>query len=112
MALLRRLLLIAISAGAFSHSPAASASPGCAEQCEPSTPDVSLLQLNGVLKAIESALDLPGEQQDGHLIHTPNGPRVAHMSHLPVEEAAIPDQPALVEAATKADGSRGAAEVV
>ena len=40
----------------------------------------------GVLKAIESALELPGEEKDGHLIHTPNGPRVAHMSHLPVEE--------------------------
>jgi len=110
MAVFRRLVLIAISARAFSQGPAPS--EGCAERCEPSTPDVSLLQLNGVLKAIESALDLPGEQQDGHLIHTPNGPRVAHMSHLPVEEAATPDQPALVEAATKADGSRGAAEVV
>jgi outer membrane biosynthesis protein TonB len=63
---------------------------------------VSLLQLNGVLKAIESALDLPGAEQDGHLIHTPNGPRVAHMSHLPVQ-AATPDQSALVEAASRAD---------
>jgi len=42
------------------------------------------------LQAIESVLELPAPDHDGHLIHTPNGPRVAHASHLPVE-AAITD---------------------
>ena len=39
----------------------------------------------GALQAIESALEPPAVDKDGHLIHTPNGPRVAHVSHLPVQ---------------------------
>lgn len=108
MAVFRRLVLMGISIRAFSQGLAPT--DGCAQQCEPRTQDVSLLQLNGVLKAIESALDLPAAEQDGHLIHTPNGPRVAHMSHLPVQ-AVIPDQSALVEAAAR-DESRGVVEAV
>lgn len=106
MALFRRLMLIPISVLAFSQGPAPT--DGCAEECEPSTAGVSLLQLNGMLKAIEDALDTASTDQEGHLIHTPNGPRVAHMSHLPVQ-ASAPDPSALVAVeASSRDGSRDA----
>jgi len=97
MATLQRLLLIAISVPACLQG--ASADSGSAE-CEPSSADVSLLQLNGALQAIESALEPPAVDKDGHLIHTPNGPRVAHVSHLPVQ-AAIQQPSTLLEAATR-----------
>jgi hypothetical protein len=117
MALFRRLVLIPISVQAFSQGPAPT--DGCAEQCEPSTAGVSLLQLNGMLKAIEDALDTASTDQEGHLIHTPNGPRVAHMSHLPVQDSvpdpsaraqdSAPDPSALVAVeASSRDGSREA----
>jgi hypothetical protein len=106
MALVRRLLLIAISVQAFPQGP----NGGCAEESElEQSTDVSLLQLNGVLKAIESVLDFPTDA-DGHPIHTPNGPRVAHMSHLPVQ-AAIPDQSASALLATRDESHEAVASV-
>jgi hypothetical protein len=102
MMVFRRLLLVAISVQASSQG---SPPSFCAHECEPSSAEVSLLQLNGMLQAIESALDLPAP--DGHAIHTPAAQRVAHASHLPVQ-ASIPDAPTFVATAvTRDDGHDG-----